>query len=145
MNQDIPLPTPEQWELIERAQRALNAKQANARKAKAKAQRQRDTGGNRRRWQTFNAFCGLDKKAAGLRPGDVALWCILFRHADRRGVVCLAQSRMQEYTGLSRSGTRRALQRLVETGHLVRLKQGGPNAGLAVYKVGSQWRKVGSQ
>ena len=135
MNQDIPLPTPEQWELIERAQRALNAKQANARKAKAKAQRQRDTGGNRRRWQTFNAFCGLDKKAAGLRPSDTALWYVMFRHADRRGVVCLAQSRMQEYTGLSRRAVSYALQRLVAGGHLERLKRGGPNSGLAAFKL----------
>jgi len=131
----IPEPTPEQWELIEQAQRALNAKQANTRKAKAKAQRQRDTGGNRRRWQTFNAFCDLDKKAAGLRPCDVALWGVMFRHADRRGVVTLSQNRMALYTGLSVRGVRYALQRLVEHGCLEHLKQGGPNAGLAVYKV----------
>lgn len=135
MNQDIPEPTPEQWELIEQAQRALNAKQANAQRAKVKAQRQRDTGGNRRRWQTFNAFCDLDKKAAGLRPSDTALWCVLFRHADRRGVVCLAQSRMQEYTGLSRRAVSYALQRLVAGGHLERLKRGGPNSGLAAFRL----------
>ena len=135
MNQDIPEPTPEQWELIERAQRALNAKQANARKAKAKAQRQRDTGGNRRRWQTFNAFCDLDKKAGGLRPSDTALWCVLFRHADRRGVVTLSQNRMALYTGLSARGVRYALQRLIERGLLERLKRGGPNSGLAAFRM----------
>ena len=135
MNQGIPEPTPEQAALIEQAQRALNAKQANTRKAKAKAQRQRDTGGNRRRWHTFNAFCDLDKKAGGLRPSDTALWCVLFRHADRRGVVCLAQSRMQEYTGLSRRAVSYALQRLVAGGHLERLKRGGPNSGLAAFRL----------
>lgn len=135
MNQDIPEPTPEQWELIEQAQRALNAQQANARKAKAKAQRQRDTGGNRRRWQTFNAFCDLDKKAAGLRPSDTALWCVLFRHADRRGVVSLSQNRMVLYTGLSERGVRYALQRLIERGLLERLKRGGPNSGLAAFRM----------
>lgn len=138
MNQGLPEPTPEQAALIEQAQQALNARQANAGKAKAKAQRQRDTGGNRRRWQTFNAFCDMDKPSAGLRPADLALWCVLFRHANRRGVVCLAQTKMQEYTGLSRSGTRRALQRLVESGHLERLKRGGPVSGLAAYRMGSQ-------
>ena len=136
MNQGIPEPTPEQAALIEQAQRALNTQQVNAQKARAKARRQRDTGGNRRRWQTFNAFCALDKKAAGLRPADLALWCVLFRHADRRGVVCLAQTKMQEYTGLSRSGVKYSLARLLENGHLERLKRGGPNAGLAAYKVG---------
>jgi len=135
VNQDIPEPTPEQWELIEQAQRALNAKQANARKAKAKAQRQRDTGGNRRRWQAFNAFCDLDKKAAGLRPSDTALWCVLFRHADRRGVVTLSQNRMALYTGLSARGVRYALQRLIERGLLERLKRGGPNSGLAAFRM----------
>lgn len=131
----LPEPTPEQAALIEQAEQAYQQKQANAQRAKAKAHRQRDTGGNRRRWQTFNAFCGLDKKAAGLRPGDVALWCVLFRHADRRGVVTLSQNRMALYTGLSVRGVRYALQRLVEYGCLEHLKQGGPNAGLAVYKV----------
>ena len=131
----LPEPTPEQAALIEQAEQAYQQRQANARKAKAKAQQQRDTGGNRRRWQTFNAFCDLDKKAAGLRPSDAALWCVLFRHADRRGVVTLSQNRMALYTGLSVRGVRYALQRLVEHDCLEHLKQGGPNAGLAVYKV----------
>lgn len=135
MNQGIPEPTPEQAALIEQAQQALNAKQANTHKAKAKAQRQRDTGGNRRRWQTFNAFCDLDKKAARLRPSDAALWYVMFRHADRRGVVSLSQNRMVLYTGLSLRGVRYSLQRLIDNGLLERLKRGGPNSGLAAFRM----------
>lgn len=135
MNQFIPEPTPEQAALMEQARQHLATKQANADRAKAKAARHQDTGGNRRRWHAFNAFCDLDKRENGLRPGDALLWLVLFRHADREGIVTLAQGRMQEYTGLSRRAVSYALQRLVQTGHLERLKRGGPNSGLAAFRM----------
>ena len=131
----LPEPTPEQAALIEQAQQALNAKQANAQRAKAKAQRQRDTGGNRKRWHILNAFCDLPKQENGLRPGDTALWLVMFRHADRKGVVALAQSRMQAYTGLSRRGVQLALKRLMQKGQIEQMKRGGPNSGVASYKM----------
>ena len=135
MNRGIPEPTPEQAALMERAQQALNAKQANAGRAKAKAARHRDTGGNRRRWRALNAFCDLPKKEHGLRPGDALLWLVMFRHADREDVVTLSQTRMQECTGLSRRAVSYALQRLIQAGHLERLKRGGPNSGLAAFRM----------
>lgn len=125
--------TQEQRQFMEAAQKAYKTKQA-------KAQRQQDTGGNRRRWQVYNSFCDLNKRAEGLHPADVAVWFVLFRHADRQGIVSLSQTRMVTYTGLAQRSIQRALQRLVTKGMIERLKRGGPKSGLAVYKVVSQWR-----
>lgn len=91
--------------------------------------------GHRARFRLLNDFADRDKKEAGLHPGDVGLWFVMWRHATKEGVVKLAQTEMQRCTGLSRNGVRQALERLVESGCVERLKRGGPNAGIATYAV----------
>ncbi len=124
----VPLLTPEERE------RATVRQRAQETKAKRKD-------AVRRRWAMLNDFA--DHGMAGLRPSDAAVWLALFRHARADGVATVSRSRIEAMTGVNRKTITASLRRLADAGWIALLRRGGPNGGIAVYKVCSRGEGVG--
>lgn len=87
----------------------------------------------RRRFRLLNMF--VDAAMAGLRPSDVAVWLVLYRHAKADGTVTAAVSDLGRRAGYCESATRRALKRLAAAGLIERLKRGTLAGGPSVYRM----------
>lgn len=107
-------------------------------KNKAKAKR---TDAARARWTLLNAF--VDHGMASLRSSDAVVWYTLFRHADADGVATVARRRLVESTGLAPDTVKASLRRLRLKGWIARLRQGGPQSGIAIYGIQNPLKKVG--
>lgn len=85
------------------------------------------------RWRTLNAF--VDRSACLVDPTAVAVWLVLFRFADREGVVRASAGRVAGNIGRHRLTVLRAIKRLRTAGLLSVVDRGGLRSGAAVHKL----------
>jgi hypothetical protein len=99
------------------------------------------TGGDRRsggRWRTLNAF--VDRSARLVDPTAAAVWLVLFRFADRGGVVRASAGRVAASIGRHRLTVLRAIKRLRAAGLLSVVDRGGLHSGAAVHRLHAEPR-----
>ncbi len=82
------------------------------------------------RWAMLNDFA--DHHAHGLGVAAVAVWLLLFRHADRDGRVSVSQSRITRALGCHVRTVRRALTKLRRLGLVTVVTPGSRATGPAV-------------
>jgi len=88
--------------------------------------------GNAGRFDALNAF--VDTELASLTGAEAAVWLVLYRDT-RNGTARTAQSWIAKRAGVDGRTVRRALVALQRRGLVDVLRQGGPNAGAAIYRV----------
>lgn len=89
----------------------------------------RDSG----RWRMLNAF--VDRSARLVDPTAAAVWLVLFRFADRGGVVRASAGRVAGSIGRHRLTVVRAIKRLRTAGLLTVVDRGGLRSGAAVHRL----------
>jgi DNA-binding MarR family transcriptional regulator len=88
---------------------------------------------SRLRFEVLNAF--VDSGMVELGRAELATWLILFRDAKRDGTARTAVADIARRAGIDRSTALRALKRLRDRRMLQRLRRGGLNRGVSVYRV----------
>jgi len=138
MNEDLPYSVPPPGEAANRSRTPTELAQLAALRNQTEAKAKRKDAA-RTRWALLNAF--TDSGMAKLKPSDGCVWFALFRNAKADGSVSVGRARLSELTGLARNTVTASLPRLIKAGWLVRVRRGGPKAGVGVYKV----QKPGSE
>lgn len=65
------------------------------------------------RWGTYNYF--HDVVSQKLKPMDIAVWNVIFRHADQWGLARLSKTKIRVKSGIKDKRTlNRSLERLIE-------------------------------
>ncbi len=95
----------------------------------AKPKRTKATAG---RFAVLNAF--VDFTLSSLSRNDLAVWLILWRD-ERKGTSRTSQTDLARRAGVTRRTVVRVLDRLETKGLLQRIRRGGLNRGLSVYRV----------
>lgn len=86
-----------------------------------------------RRWQTLNLF--VDRTLASLRPAEVRVWIVLYRHT-RAGKVRVSRARIAQQTGMSEGSVSKALAKLMAIGLVIRLRKGNSiHHTLSTYRI----------
>lgn len=86
------------------------------------------------RFAVLNAF--VDCSLAGLSKAELATWLCLYRDT-RQGTACTSQSDIARRSGLSIRAVGKATRKLIASGFLVVVFQGGLNRGPSRYRVES--------
>lgn len=84
------------------------------------------------RFAVVNAF--VDFTLGNLARNEAAVWLILWRD-ERKGTSRTSQSDLARRAGVTRRTVVRVLDRLEAKGLLQRIRRGGLNRGLSVYRV----------
>ncbi|RLT21498.1 MAG: MarR family transcriptional regulator [Planctomycetota bacterium] len=98
----------------------------------SKAEKPKRTKATAGRFAVLNAF--VDFTLGGLSRNDLAVWLILWRD-ERKGTSRTSQSDLARRAGVTRRTVVRVLDRLETKGLLQRVRRGGLNRGLSVYRV----------
>ena len=86
---------------------------------------------NRRWWLTFSAF--VDRAMRKVPLAAKCVWFVLYRNS-RHGEVQIGIAQIAEAAGLSQSGVRGGLRRLIDAQLIKVVSRGGRNAGCTRYR-----------
>ena len=98
----------------------------------SKAEKPKRTKATAGRFAVLNAF--VDFTLGSLSRNDLAVWLILWRD-ERKGTSRTSQTDLARRAGVTRRTVVRVLDRLEAKGLLQRIRRGGLNRGLSVYRV----------
>jgi DNA-binding MarR family transcriptional regulator len=97
-----------------------------ARRAKSKRQ-------SRLRFELLNAF--VDSGMADLSRGELAVWITLYRDTRRDGMARTSVADLARRTGIDPRSVKRAIKSLLARKLIQRLRRGGLNRGVSLYRV----------
>jgi hypothetical protein len=80
-------------------------------------------------------FAALPSQEPKLSPGAVAVWCLLWTNADRRGRARTSERRLSDRLGMARDTSRARLVELAEAGFIRLVRQGKHGRRATVYHV----------
>lgn len=86
-------------------------------------------------WNVLASF--VDNRLAGVSPGAVAVWLILFRNS-RDGRVCIAVERIADAAGMSERSARYKIEELANAGIIEAKARGNRIKGPTVYRLNTE-------
>jgi hypothetical protein len=87
------------------------------------------------RWRVLNAFCDRGITEGGLTPSEIAVWLILYRHADADRRCCVSIEGVMASAGLAKRTVMRSMSSLKAKRMLKTIKKGGIGRGASLYVI----------